>query len=74
MNEISEFFNGLGVERDDDIDNWFDNIIFICSNEFHWTQEEFFNTDIPYLLRLLIIRNKVLKKQEEDMRRSQKRR
>jgi hypothetical protein len=65
--EINSFFTSISNNDKGKNNKVFEFIIYVCTNEFGWTQKEFEECEIPYLV---IIFNK----RYEDLIRQQKRR
>jgi hypothetical protein len=44
----------------------FQDLMFIMSEEFGWSQDDFMNCDLPYLWDLLEARNRAFRKREQQ--------
>ena len=49
---LSTFFS-KHVDKEFELEKFWKNLLFISANEWHWTQQELYETDIPYILILL---------------------
>lgn len=72
---IENFFNEVsatGREKEDD-KKWQD-LLFICSSEFGWTERDLCeNVSAPFLLDVLNARKRKLEADEREMRKSKRR-
>jgi hypothetical protein len=50
----------------------YEDLIFVLANEFGWTQEDIWNTDIPYIFSVLNAKLRFTKEQERRIKKSQK--
>ena len=50
----------------------YEDLMFVLANEFHWTQEDIYNTDIPFILNLLNARKRFNDEQERQLRKNKK--
>ena len=73
MNVVFDSLNDIVSSKDSEESFW-DDIVWICVSEFGWTQAEIEETEIPFLLSLIVIRAKKLKKQEAELKKSQRKR
>lgn len=64
LSTISSFFN-KNVNKGKELEKIFNTICFISVNEWHWTQEDLFNTEIPYLYMLLEGRTSYIEEQNK---------
>jgi len=60
INAISSFFN-KNVGRENEAEKFWNSLSFIATNEWHWSQKDLCEADIPYVLALLESREKHIK-------------
>lgn len=56
---ISTFFS-RNVDTSKDYESFWESLCFISANEWHWTQSQLLETDIPYIFVLLKGRDKYI--------------
>jgi hypothetical protein len=47
----------------------FEDLMFILSNEFHWTQKDIQETDLPFVFEVLNARKRMFDEQERQAKR-----
>lgn len=66
MSELDTFFNDVKTSKDSFDGSYYSSLIYICAEEFGWTQQVFEETEIPYLLDLLKARQNAFKERERQ--------
>jgi hypothetical protein len=61
------FSNTIKIKDVDNTD--YENLMFILVNEFHWTQKDIQETDLPFVYELLYARKRMIDEQEKDLKR-----
>lgn len=61
--EILSFFSK--VSKSYDISKDIEDLYFILVNEFHWTQEDIFGTDIPFIIQVLSARKRFIERSKK---------
>ncbi len=69
LQELNSFFNQVSNPDKRAEEDW-EDLIYILSNELSWTQEDIYNTDIPFIYQCLKGRDRSLKKQAQQMKKS----
>ena len=69
MNELSNFFGSITKKKEILPYKEWCHLLFIVSSEFNWTQKEFEETEIPYLMDLLEGRRVEVERQNKANRR-----
>lgn len=67
LEELNSFFNQVSNPDKRAEEDW-EDLIYIVVNEFGWSQEDIFESDIPFIFQCLNGRNRSLKKQEQQMK------
>lgn len=70
LSEVSSFFGDVGSSRSKEeyLDRWRKRVFFVLSSEFHYTQKDIEETEIPFILELLNEREKDIKEQKKAMK------
>jgi len=68
MKEITTFFNEISTHNNDVSHKDFQNFMFILVNEFHWTQKEIEEAELPFVWDLIEARFRMIKEQEKLMK------
>lgn len=66
MSELDTFFNEVKTNKDSYNGSYYSSLIYICAEEFGWTQQQFDEIEIPYLLDLLKARMDAFKEREKQ--------
>jgi hypothetical protein len=63
--EISSFFSKIPKSSSTDLED----LCFILVNEFHWTQEDIIDTEVPFIFQLLNARKRSIDRQNKESKR-----
>lgn len=66
MNEIAQFFGEVSSRKTNSLD--LNRVAFVAISEWGWTQQEFEETEIPFLFAMLEERGRYLKEQKKAMK------
>lgn len=66
MNPIKSFFKEVGTPESD---REYQNLMFILVNEFHWSQSDIAEADLPFVMELLSARKRMISEQERQSKR-----
>ena len=66
MSELDSFFNEVSTKPGVDPGKYYASLIYICAEDFGWTQKDFDETEIPFLLDLLKARADAFKERERQ--------
>jgi hypothetical protein len=64
IEDLNSLFPEISIKKINITRQW-EDLIFVLANEFGWTQEDISNTEIPYIMSLLIARDRFKKDAEK---------
>ena len=65
---MDSFFQDIQKSDEKKTQRDWEDLVFVLVNEFHWTQEDIWNTDIPFIFNMIEARTRVLKEQDRQLR------
>lgn len=73
MNELRGFLSEVTKPRADVWERRWEDIAFICCSEFGWSQEDFMNSEVPFVLDLLSARKRKIDAEEKEAKKARRR-
>lgn len=69
LSDVSSFFSVIN-KQENTVDIWERRVLYVLASEFYYTLKEIEELEIPFILMLLDEREKEIKNQEKELKKS----